>query len=169
MSLCTCNKLLFTHFLCCFLSSITTWIGKIFSIWLCNWGARPGVYTMSFSCHCQPRSTGSLSTLPLQHLLLWLTLLMVLKISSLGWTGNHVPDMISVAFLSFNAFNNILSNRSPFEGHEPYLLIKRTLLTICLELATNAQRDLFAEQPVQVLACIHYYTIWALIMLPFYR
>ena len=42
-------------------------------------------------------------------------------------------------------------DRTPFEGHEPYLHVKSTLLKICLELATNAQRDLFAEQPVQVI------------------
>lgn len=40
--------------------------------------------------------------------------------------------------------------RAPFDGHEPYLAVKGYLLKICLELATNAQRDLFAEQPVQV-------------------
>ena len=40
--------------------------------------------------------------------------------------------------------------RAPFDGHEPYLSVKAFLLKICLELATNAQRDLFAEHPVEV-------------------
>jgi len=42
-------------------------------------------------------------------------------------------------------------DRAPFGGHEPYLFVKKFLLKTCLELATNAQRDLFAEHPVQVI------------------
>lgn len=45
---------------------------------------------------------------------------------------------------------NTFHSRAPFGGHEPYLEVKSNLLKICLELATNAQRDLFAEHPVQV-------------------
>jgi len=48
----------------------------------------------------------------------------------------------------FHLFFKLYS--APFDGHEPYLAVKGYLLKICLELATNAQRDLFAEQPVQV-------------------
>jgi hypothetical protein len=47
-------------------------------------------------------------------------------------------------------FKFFLTFRTPFDGHEPYLEVKGNLLKICLELATNAQRDLFAEHPVQV-------------------
>ncbi|XP_059353066.1 uncharacterized protein LOC130688934 isoform X4 [Daphnia carinata] len=52
-------------------------------------------------------------------------------------------------------------DRAPFDGHEPYLEVKSKLLEICLELATNAQRDLFAEHPVQVIrkGCIYLITI----------
>ncbi|XP_032790623.2 uncharacterized protein LOC116927700 isoform X4 [Daphnia magna] len=52
-------------------------------------------------------------------------------------------------------------DRAPFDGHEPYLEVKSKLLKICLELATNAQRDLFAEHPVQVIreGCLSLITI----------
>lgn len=53
-------------------------------------------------------------------------------------------------FSLLSPFKFFLTFRTPFDGHEPYLEVKGNLLKICLELATNAQRDLFAEHPVQV-------------------
>lgn len=50
--------------------------------------------------------------------------------------------------------NTFYNCSAPFDGHEPYLEVKSSLLKICLELATNAQRDLFAEHPVQVISTI---------------
>ena len=66
-----------------------------------------------------------------------------------SWLDRRVLILFIVVCLKVLK-SNIPLVRSPFEGHEPYLEMKSTLLKICLELATNAQRDLFAEQPVQV-------------------
>ncbi len=57
---------------------------------------------------------------------------------------------MSLLLVCFSPFLYFLTFRTPFDGHEPYLEVKGNLLKICLELATNAQRDLFAEHPVQV-------------------
>ncbi|KAK2715855.1 hypothetical protein QYM36_010425, partial [Artemia franciscana] len=42
-------------------------------------------------------------------------------------------------------------DRSPFEGQEPYTSLRNTLVKISIEMATSAQRDQFAENPVAVI------------------
>ncbi len=42
-------------------------------------------------------------------------------------------------------------DRRPFESKSEFHRVRTTLISLSLELATNAQRDTFAEQPVDVI------------------
>ncbi len=44
-------------------------------------------------------------------------------------------------------------DRRPFESKGEFHRVRTTLIGLSLELATNAQRDTFAEQPVDVIRC----------------
>jgi hypothetical protein len=64
------------------------------------------------------------------------------------------PMMSAVADV-LDAVRLLLSwlDRRPFESKGEFHRVRTTLIGLSLELATNAQRDTFAEQPVDVIRC----------------
>ncbi len=67
----------------------------------------------------------------------------------------NAPIMSAVADV-LDAVRLLLSwlDRRPFESKSEFHRVRTTLISLSLELATNAQRDTFAEQPVDVIRLV---------------